>query len=313
VAAIHNTERVMVWAGFETAETADKAFQARVKRFLPALAGLDPHQRKEFSAGLERPLAGVSVPMLASARASDFLPAPRDMMASSDRYCIPNMPKPLDDADVYRGRDGRCEGRVAQLAAAKTEVVSVTEGSFSFDPSLAAIDFRWQPDADGSVCLTASPSAPGVFWRMDVEMPPRQERFRWNLNEARKGKVPPASMGVVVRSCGATDAPIYRPVRVGTVTSGQRLPYEVVVVSDQKLFRAYLTITEKGPSKPETVIEERHSIPFKVDDPRPRIPFPVPRSSSGPGVYSVKLELIPEAAGSDFEKYPTMIFSLSHD
>lgn len=151
----------------------------------------------------------------------------------------------------YKFRDNRCEGEYAQhVSATGLNLRSLTQDLGSFDPS-DGLDLTWKvPSGVGAddVRILALSLRPRVYFRMDTEVPVRNDSFFWPGDVLEAFELSSEEIGirawVTLAGSGGTARNVYLPVGRKGAASASKDGYQLCLWPNASLKEVRLSVAQ---------------------------------------------------------------------
>lgn len=192
--------------------------------------------------------AGRAAVLLAAAMLASVLAAG----GASGGPCDPGLLGSEQSGLAYRQREGRCEGIYKlEVNSEQIRLVSVIEGSESFDSSKSELNFAWSAPPElraAPVALRASSLRPRTYYRMDAALPAAAGNFAWPLDIFERVGLGGGELGA--RATTAHPRPphpdfeqVFLPLRLWQEAPAPRRPGVLVgFVPEVKLEEVFVTV-----------------------------------------------------------------------
>jgi len=182
-----------------------------------------------------------------------------------DQYLVKSA---ADDAQGYRWRVSRCEGRYAQDVSGSglLRIVSLTESFEDFmSTSVRSLRITWPLYGREGVRLRAISLRRRLYFRMDRENPREATAYDWPSDVVRNIGLVKKEIGVLgwaAAAFGNTRREIYLPLRIGQSSRpSQATMYEVVVLPGAALKDMYYSLAPVGAEgRPGVFLKKNQSL-----------------------------------------------------
>jgi hypothetical protein len=224
---------------------------------------------------------------------------------AADGLCDRTLPSPPDDAQGYRERGDRCEGRYLRNVTSTTVwPVSLTEVFEPFDASRdKALQVSW-PAVDAGikeVALRAESVKRRVYYRMDTRRPAADRKFSWPTQVLWALEMTSGDLGVLAStSLPVASVPrvVYLPARVTRGATAQPgAGYSLALMPGIELEELSTGLVRVGDDGRETVLRPLMPLRYGYYPALRAVSIELPKNAfPARGVY--RIELVARLAGS---------------
>ena len=224
---------------------------------------------------------------------------------AANALCDPALPSPSDDAQGYRERGDRCEGRYLRNVTSTTLwPVSLTEVFEPFDASRdRALQISW-PVVDAGikdVSLRAESVKRRVYYRMDTHRPAADRKFSWPTQVLWALEMTSADLGILASTSlpvASVQRVVYLPARVTRGATAQPgAGYSLALMPGIELEELLIGVTRVGDDGSETVLRPLMPLRYGYYPAMRAVSVELPKDAfPARGVY--RIELVARLAGS---------------